>query len=69
MEQEPFFGLHVPLHCPEVSPELLNPRATWRKKEEYDRQARKLSGMFAENFQQFAGKTDRGVRVAGPTRL
>jgi phosphoenolpyruvate carboxykinase (ATP) len=68
-EQEPFFGLHVPLSCPGVPPEVLNPRNTWRRKAEYDRQARKLAGMFSENFQQFVKQTDRGVRVSGPTVL
>ena len=68
-EQEPFFGLHVPLHCPDVPAKLLSPRATWHRKEAYDQQARQLAGMFAENFQQFAGNTDQGVRVAGPARL
>jgi len=66
-EQEPFFGLHVPLSCPDVPAEILNPRNTWSNKEEYDVQARRLAGMFAENFQQFAAQTSQAVRMAGPS--
>ncbi|MFZ5799358.1 MAG: phosphoenolpyruvate carboxykinase (ATP) [Desulfobulbus sp.] len=65
-EQEAFFGLHVPLSCPGVSAETLNPRAAWRRKQEYDRQARRLAGMFAENFKQFAAKAGRAVQTSGP---
>jgi phosphoenolpyruvate carboxykinase (ATP) len=68
-EQEPFFGLHVPLSCPGVAPEVLNPRAAWRRKDGYDRQARALAAMFAENFQQFAGQADRRVLASGPVRV
>ncbi|MDW7773347.1 MAG: phosphoenolpyruvate carboxykinase (ATP) [Desulfobulbaceae bacterium] len=65
-EQEPFFGLHVPLQCPEVPADVLTPRNTWERPEEYDRQAEKLMRMFAENFKQFAGQVSREVNEAGP---
>ena len=66
-EQEPFFGLHVPLHCPDVPDDILHPRNTWPDPEDYDIQARKLAKMFAENFKQFADQTSAEVRMAGPS--
>jgi phosphoenolpyruvate carboxykinase (ATP) len=53
-QTEPFFGLAVPQSCPGVPAEILNPRQTWSNPAAYDEQARKLAGMFAENYQQFA---------------
>ena len=67
-DQERFFGLHVPLHCPDVPENVLNPRNTWADPKEYDAQAKKLAGMFAENFEQFSGQTSEEVRQAGPVR-
>ncbi|HEU4990590.1 MAG TPA: phosphoenolpyruvate carboxykinase (ATP) [Gemmatimonadaceae bacterium] len=65
-ETDPVFGLHVPTAIPGVPSEVLRPRETWKDKAAYDAQARKLAGMFNENFQQFAGKVEEAVRNAGP---
>lgn len=66
-QEDPVFGVHVPESCPEVPSEILQPRNTWEDKEAYDTQARKLAGMFAENFQQFSQETGDEVKAAGPT--
>jgi phosphoenolpyruvate carboxykinase (ATP) len=66
-EQEPFFGLHVPLQCPKVPPDILNPRNTWQKPGDYDAQAARLAGMFADNFRQFSGKVGPEISAAGPS--
>jgi len=65
-EQEPFFGLHVPVQCPGVPADILNPRNTWGKPGDYDAQAVKLAKMFADNFKQFAGQVRPEVSQAGP---
>ncbi len=65
-EPDPVFGVQVPLSCPGVPPEVLNPRQTWPDSGAYDQQARKLAGMFAANFEQFAGTVPPEVRSAGP---
>jgi phosphoenolpyruvate carboxykinase (ATP) len=63
---DPVFGLEVPTLVPGVPKELLDPRGTWSDPNEYDRQARKLAGMFQNNFKQYsAGVTDAVVK-AGP---
>ncbi len=63
--QEPFFGLHVPTACPGVPADQLDPRATWADKDAYDRQARRLAGMFVENFRHF-DDVDASIKEAGP---
>jgi phosphoenolpyruvate carboxykinase (ATP) len=65
-DQERFFGLHIPLHCPNVPDNILNPRHTWANPADYDAQAAKLAGMFASNFVQFAGQISEEIRRAGP---
>jgi phosphoenolpyruvate carboxykinase (ATP) len=60
------FNLDVPVACPDVPAEVLNPRATWAKPAEYDAQALKLATMFAENFKSFEADVAADVRAAGP---
>ena len=47
---------------------MLDPRATWADKAEYDRTAARLVDLFVENFAQFADQVDEGVRQAAPKR-
>ncbi len=61
------FGLHVPEHVPGVSSDILYPRRTWQDQLGYDRQARALAAMFAENFEtHFAGAVSERITAAGP---
>jgi phosphoenolpyruvate carboxykinase (ATP) len=66
-EVEPYFGLNVPVSCPGVETEILNPINTWADKAAYDQQARKVAAMFADNFAAFADTVSDNVRSAGPT--
>jgi phosphoenolpyruvate carboxykinase (ATP) len=63
---DPIFGVAVPLSCPDVPSEVLNPRARWSDPDAYDAQARKLAAMFAANFQTFLDDVSEEVRAAGP---
>jgi len=65
-EPDPIFGLHIPLACPEVPTEVLNPRNTWANQAAYDAKARELAARFARNFEQFAEQAAPEVRAAGP---
>ena len=57
--------MRVPVSCPDVPPEVLDARSTWKDRTAYDGTARKLAGMFEENFAQYAGQVEPKVRAAG----
>jgi phosphoenolpyruvate carboxykinase (ATP) len=61
---EPAFGLSIPVSCPGVPSELLNPRNAWADKAAYDRQAADLARKFEQNFAKFDAPPE--VRAAGP---
>jgi phosphoenolpyruvate carboxykinase (ATP) len=61
---EPFFGLQIPTAVPSVPSEVLNPRNAWVDKDAYDAQARKLAGLFAENFKKYEGHVATDVLAA-----
>jgi hypothetical protein len=47
---EPAFGLSIPVSCPDVPAEILNPRNAWADKQAYDRTAADLAARFEANF-------------------
>ena len=63
---DPVFKFDVPVACPGVPSEVLEPRRTWANPADYDAQAGRLAGMFAENFHRFAGDVSAEVAAAGP---
>ncbi len=62
--KDPNFGFEVPVSVPGVEDKLLDPRETWADASAYDSQAKKLVGMFSDNFAQYADKIDDDVRAA-----
>ncbi len=64
--KDPVFGLEVPVDCPGIPTEMLDPRNTWNDKEAYDLQALKLARQFHENFGKYADDLSDDVRAAGP---
>ncbi|TKC05162.1 phosphoenolpyruvate carboxykinase (ATP) [Pedobacter frigoris] len=50
---DPIFGLSMPVSCPNVPSEILNPRNTWSDQQKYDNKANELSLAFVTNFKQF----------------
>ncbi|HKW46939.1 MAG TPA: phosphoenolpyruvate carboxykinase (ATP), partial [Gemmatimonadaceae bacterium] len=63
---DPIFGLAVPKEIAGVPKSVLQPRETWTDKAAYDAQAKKLAGMFEENFKKFESVVSEAVRSAGP---
>ncbi len=64
--KDPVFGFDVPAAVPGVPTELLSPRSTWADPATYDAQAKKLAGMFRDNFEQFKAQVPDAVVKAGP---
>jgi phosphoenolpyruvate carboxykinase (ATP) len=63
---DPIFGVQVPTSCPNVPTEVLTPKNTWSDGDAYDAQARKLAGMFVENFKQFEAEVSDEVKAGAP---
>ena len=63
---DPVFGFKVPLSCPDVPSELLDPKKTWADAEAYDAKARELAKAFQDNFQAKYAGLALEVRAAGP---
>ena len=61
----PTFGLAIPSACPDVPPEVLNPRDAWADKDSYDQTARSLAARFEANFKQFEAHVGDDVKSAG----
>ena len=60
------FNLDVPVECPGVPTEMMDQRSFWADPEAYDASARKLAGMFEENFARRFPNLPAEVRDAGP---
>ncbi len=63
--RHPDFGLAIPQSCPEVPPEVLDPKSTWSDKVAYDQTARELTKRFEVNFRQFEAYVGEEVKAAG----
>ncbi|MEA2499599.1 MAG: phosphoenolpyruvate carboxykinase [Actinomycetota bacterium] len=65
-KRHPIFNVEVPMTCPGVPDEVLDPQATWPDPDAYDKQARELARMFQKNFERFASSLPAEVLQAGP---
>jgi phosphoenolpyruvate carboxykinase (ATP) len=64
--EHPVFNLQMPVSCPEVPDNILNPRNTWANKESYDEKANNLAIAFIKNFEQYTASSDSEIINAGP---
>ena len=67
MRRDEIFGFEVPVEMEGVDSKILDPRSTWADTAEYDKKAKALVGMFADNFAQYVDHVDAEVLAAGPT--
>jgi len=63
------FGLQMPISCPEVPTEILNPRNTWKDKAAYDNKANELAEKFVNNFEKFKSYAGEEILAAAPRVL
>ena len=63
---DPIFGVNIPVSCPEVPNEVLQPRNTWEDKDAYDRQAHDLARRFNDNFKKYEAGVSEAVRAVAP---
>lgn len=66
-EAHPVFGMQMPVECPGVPSEVLNPRNTWKDKEQYDVKAKQLAAEFISNFEKYASGVTKEILDAAPT--
>jgi phosphoenolpyruvate carboxykinase (ATP) len=65
-ETDPVFGFDVVMECPDVPKGILLPRDAWGDKKAYDAAARKLGGLFRDNFKTYAAGASAEIKAAGP---
>jgi len=63
---DPYFGFLVPTAVEGVEKSILNPCSTWHDPKAYEEQAKKLCGMFRENFAIYANHVSAEILSAGP---
>ena len=59
------FNLEIPVTCPGVPTEILDPKSTWPDRKKYESSARRLAKLFVKNFEKF-GKMPKEIQKAGP---
>lgn len=67
--KDKLFGFEVPLSCPDVPEDVLEPSTSWGNKDEYWKKYDGLAARFIENFKLFEKECDKAVIAAGPRRL
>ena len=65
-KKDPVFGFDVPMTCPNVPDDVLDPSSSWHDKKEYDKKYKQLAQRFIENFGKFTEGTPQEVVDAGP---
>ena len=63
---DPIFGVNIPVSCPGVPGEVLQPRNTWGDRDAYDRQAADLAKRFNQNFKKYEAGVSEAVRAVAP---
>jgi len=67
--KDKLFGFEVPLTCPDVPKDVLEPSTSWGSKDEYWKRYDALAARYIENFKLFADGCPPEVLAAAPKRL
>ncbi len=63
------FGFEVPLECPDVPQDVLDPSTSWGNKDEYWRKYDALAARYLDNFKLFESGCPPEIVALGPKRL
>ena len=63
---DPWFGFEIPLKCPGVPDNILNPADAWENKSAFENSIQQLIGKFKQNIKQYQDSTSPDVLLAGP---
>ncbi len=67
--KDKLFGFEVPIVCPDVPDDILEPSNSWGEKDEYWKKYDALAARFIENFKLFKSGCSQTVIDAGPKRV
>jgi phosphoenolpyruvate carboxykinase (ATP) len=67
--QHPIFNMMIPVSCPNVPDDVLNPKNTWANAENYECSANKLASAFVKNFEKYAAYSTVEIINAGPNTI
>lgn len=62
----PIFNLRYPTSVSGIDSRILNPKDSWRNKEEYNMYARKVAEKFTQNFERFADDASEEIKKGAP---
>lgn len=65
-DEHPVFGMMMPVSCPGVPAEILNPRSTWADTAAYDVKSKELAKQFVQNFEKYADGVHEEILKAAP---
>jgi phosphoenolpyruvate carboxykinase (ATP) len=65
-DPDPVFGLRIPRAVDGVPGEVLRPWESWSDRAAWEAAARRLAGMFADNFRAYESGVSDEIRAAGP---
>ena len=63
---DPWFGFEIPLSCPGVPDQILNPSGAWSDQDAYQERIAELVGQFKKNMKKYQDSTPQEVLLAGP---
>ena len=67
--KDKLFGFEVPVSCPEVPADVLDPSKSWGSEKDYWKKYDALAARFIENFKLYEDGVSDEVKAAGPKRL
>ncbi|MFV2073820.1 MAG: phosphoenolpyruvate carboxykinase (ATP), partial [Thermoanaerobaculales bacterium] len=67
--RDKIFGFEIPLSCPNVPEDVLDPSTSWGSQDEYWKRYDALAARYIENFKLFASGCPPEILGAGPKRL